>query len=98
MIDITLGTNCAPLLADLILYAYWADFLPSLLKNEDGKLSQTFNSSFRYIDDVLWLNISQFGDYLHRIYPNSHEVNDATDTKRSASYLDFYLENETEED
>jgi hypothetical protein len=53
MIGIALGTNCAPLLADLNLYAYWADFLPSLLKNEDGKLSQTFNSSFRYIDDVL---------------------------------------------
>jgi hypothetical protein len=98
MIGITMGTNCAPLLSDLFLHAYLADFLPSLLMNEDRKLSQTFNSSFCYIDDVLWLNISQFGDYLHRIYPNSHEVNDTTDTKRSASYLDFYLENETEED
>ena len=31
---------------------------------KDRKLSQTFNSSYRYIDDVLSLNNSRFGDYL----------------------------------
>jgi len=69
MIGIPVGTNCAPLLAYLSLHTYEADFLQGLLKNKDRKLSQTFNSSFRYIDDVLWLNNSQFGDYQYRIYP-----------------------------
>ena len=45
----------------------------------------TFNSSFRYIDDVLSLNNVRFDDYLH-------SIKDTTDTQKSASYLDFDLE------
>ena len=67
--------------ADLFLHAYDADFLQWLLQNNDRKLAQTFNSSFRYIDDVLSLNHSRFDDYLHRIYPNEFEVNDNTNNK-----------------
>ena len=92
-IDILMGTNCAPLLADLFLHAYEADFLQGLLNNKDGKLAQTFNSNFRYIDDVLSLNNSRFGDYyLYRIYPNWLDVKDTTDTHRSASYFELHLE------
>jgi hypothetical protein len=69
-IDIPSGTNCAPLLANLFLWDYETDFIQGLLKNKDRKLDQTFNSSFRYIDDVLSPNSSRFSDYLHRIYPN----------------------------
>ena len=42
-IGIPMGTNCAPLLADLFLHAYEADFLQELHKNKDRKLSQTFS-------------------------------------------------------
>ena len=38
------------------------------------------------------LNNSEFGDYLHRIYPNEQEVKDTTDTQKSASYLDLHLD------
>ena len=76
----------------MFIHVYEADFLQGLLKNKDRKLAQTFNSSFRYIDDVLSLNNSRFGDYLHRIYPNELEVKDTTDTQKSASYLDLHLE------
>ena len=38
------------------------------------------------------LVLIRFGDYLHRIYPNELEVNDTTDTQKSASYLDLYIE------
>jgi hypothetical protein len=69
-IGIPEGTNCVPLLADLMLHAYETEFLQELLKNKDRKLAQTFNSIFRYIDAVLSLNNSRFCDYLHRIYPN----------------------------
>jgi hypothetical protein len=60
--------------------------------NKDRKLAQTFNSSFRYIDDILSQHNSQFGDYLHRIYPNEPEAKDTTDTQKFASYLDIHLE------
>ena len=63
---------CAPLLTNLFTHAYGADFLQELLRNKDRKLAQTFNSSFRYIDDFLSLNNYRFSDYLHLmiIYPN----------------------------
>jgi hypothetical protein len=69
-----MGVNRAPLLDDFFLHAYEAGLLQGLLKNKDRKLAQTFNFIFRYTDDVLSLNNSQFGDYLHLIYPNKLEV------------------------
>ena len=66
------GRNRVPILADLFLHVYEAFCLERLLKNTNIKLVQTFISSFRCIDDVLSLNNSRFGDYLHRIYPNAN--------------------------
>jgi len=37
--DQKIGTNCAPLLADLFLHAYEAYFLQGILKNKDGRLA-----------------------------------------------------------
>jgi hypothetical protein len=48
-------------------------------------MEKTFNSNFRYTDDVLLLNNSRFDNYLHRIYPSEAEVKDTTDTQNSAS-------------
>jgi hypothetical protein len=56
------------------------------------KVARSFNFTLRYIDDVLSLNNSMFGDFVDRIYPSELEIKDTTDTDRSASYLDevFY--------
>jgi hypothetical protein len=42
-----MGTNCAPLLADLFLYLYEADFIHWLLKKNEKKLARSFNFTFR---------------------------------------------------
>jgi len=91
-IGIPMGTNCAPLLHNLILIACETDFLLRVLKNKDKKLTQAFNSIFRYIDDALSLNNSRFGDDLHCIYPNELEVKHTTHTQKYASYLYLHLE------
>ena len=90
-VGIPKGTNCAPLLADLFLYTYEAEFLEGLLKKKEKTVAQTFNFTFRYIDDVLSFN-NAFGDYLHSIYPSKLEIKDTTITQRSVSYLDLLLE------
>jgi hypothetical protein len=60
---------------------------------KDRQLSKTFNYGYRYIDDVLSLKNSRFGDYLQFIYPNELEVKDTTDTQKFAvSYLDIHVE------
>ena len=54
------------------------------------------NFTFRYIDDVLSLNNSKFGDFVDRINPIELEIKDTTDTDTSASYLDLHLEIDSE--
>ena len=91
-VGIPMGTDCVPLLVDLFLYNYDAEFIQELLRKKDKKLAISFNSTFRYIDDVLSLNNTKFGDYVERIYPIKLEIQDTTDTAKSASYLDLHLE------
>ena len=66
-----MGTQCAPLLADLFLLSHEADFIQGLLKKNEKKLARSFNFTFRYIDDVLSLNNSRFGDLLIASIPLS---------------------------
>jgi hypothetical protein len=58
-VGISMGTHCVPLLADLFLYSYEADFIQGILKKNEKKLARSFNFTFRYIDDVLSLNNSR---------------------------------------
>ena len=91
-----MGTNCAPLHADLFLYSHEACFIKGPLKKNEKKLTRFFNITFRYIDDVISLNNSRFGDFVDRIYPIELEIKDTTDTNRSASYLDLHIEIDSE--
>jgi hypothetical protein len=75
----------------LFLYSHEADFIQGLLKKNEKKLARSFNFTL-YIDDVLSLNNSRFGDFVDHVYPIELEIKDTTDTDRSASYLDLYLE------
>jgi hypothetical protein len=50
-----------------------------------------FNSTFRYIDDVLSINYDQFHSYIGSIYPSELEIKDTTESFTSASYLDVLL-------
>ena len=92
-----MGTNCARLLVDLFLYSYEEDFIQRRLKKNEKKLARSFNYTFRYIDAVLSLNNSRFGDFIDRIYPIELEIKDTTDKDRSASYLDLHLEIDSDE-
>ena len=56
IVGIPMGTNCAPLLADVFQYSYEADFIQSLLSTGKKKLASQFNFTYRYIDDVLSIN------------------------------------------
>ena len=53
IIGISMGTNCVPLLADIFLYSYEAEFIQSLLSTGRKRLASQFNFTYRYIDDVL---------------------------------------------
>jgi hypothetical protein len=85
------GTNCVPILADLFVYSYEADFIQRLVRKNEKKLARSFNFTFRYIDNVFSLNNCRFCDFVNRIYPIELEIKDSTYTAMFASYLDIYL-------
>ena len=95
IVGIPMGTNCAPLLADLFLYSYEADFVQHLQKSKSRKQRKSFNLTFRCIDDVLSLNNPKFGDYIDVIYPQELQIQDTTDAGNWANYLDLRLEFDT---
>ena len=53
VIGIPMGTNCAPLLADLFLYSYESEFLDNMIRGGHRKLARSFNLCYRYIDDLI---------------------------------------------
>ena len=95
-VAIPMDTNSAPLLGDLFLYSYEANFMQGFPKENEKKLDRSFNFTFRYIDDVLSVSNSRFGDFVDSIYPIELEIKDTTYTDRSASYLYLHLEIDSE--
>ena len=53
IVGIPMGTNCAPLVADLFLFCYERDFMLSLSDNIQADVIEAFNSTSRYLDDLL---------------------------------------------
>jgi hypothetical protein len=89
--------NMLKSLIDNIFVIFWWTCFPTWLrKKNEKKLARSFNFTFCYIDDVLSLSNSRFGDFVDRIYPIELEIKDTTDTDRSASYLDIHLEIDSE--
>ena len=86
-----MGTNCGPLLADLFLYSYEAEFIQSLLSAGRKRLTSQFNFTYRYIDYVLSINNPDFENYLGQMYPPELEIKDTTESNTSTSYLDLLL-------
>ena len=66
---IPLGTNCAPLLADLLLYSYENAFLDKLIKDSKRKLAGKFNLSYHYTDELIFFNTKRFKEFISDIYP-----------------------------
>jgi hypothetical protein len=84
------------LLADLFLFSYDAEFIQKLLHEKKKKsLAVAFNSTCRYIDDVLSINNNQLHSYVDTIYPNELEIKDAIEHSTSASYSDVLLNLDT---
>ena len=53
IVGIPMGTNCAPLVADLFFFCYERDFMLSLSDNNETDIIAVFNFASRYLDDLL---------------------------------------------
>ena len=57
IVSIPMGTNCAPLVADLLLFCYERDCMVSLSADKDAEIIETFNLTSRYLDEILIIPI-----------------------------------------
>ena len=69
IVGIPMGTNCAPLVADLFLYCYERDFMDSLNHDNQADVIEAFNSTSRYLDDLLNIDNPYFEGMVNQIYP-----------------------------
>ena len=53
IVGIPLGTNCAPLVANLFLFCYERDLMMSLSDDKQADIIEAFNTTSRYLDGIL---------------------------------------------
>ena len=68
IVGIPMGTNCAPLVADLFLFCYERDFMTSLSDVKQAEIIEAFKSTSRYLDDLLNIDNPYFEGMVNRIY------------------------------
>ena len=90
-VGIPMGTNCATLVADLFLFCYERDFMKSLTKKKRYDLIDAFNSTSRYLDDLLNIDNIHFEHMVHRIYPAELQLGKAGASDTEAAFLDLGL-------
>ena len=86
-----MGTNCAPLVADLFLLCYERDFMMSLSDDKLGDVIDAFNTTSRYLDDILNINNVYFDNMVSQIYPSELQLNKANTSDTEAAFLDLHL-------
>ena len=80
-----------PLVADLFLFCYERDFKKSLTKEKRYDLIDAFNSTSRYLDDLLNIDNIHFEHMVHRIYPAELQLNKANASDTKAAFLNLNL-------
>ena len=82
---IPMGTNCAPIVADLFLFFYERDFMTFLSNDNQADNTEAFNSSSTYLDDLLSIDNPYFEGMVNIFYPPELQLNKAntSDTETS---------------
>ena len=91
VVGITMGTNCVPLVADLFLFGYERDFMMSLSDDTQADVIGAFNTSSRYLDDILNINNVYFVNMTSQIYPSELQLNIANTFDTEAAFLYLHL-------
>ena len=86
-----MGTNCAPLAADLFLFCYERDFMMSLSDDKQADVIDAFNTASRYLDDILNTHNVYFDNMVSQIYPSELQLNKFNNSDTKAAFLDLHL-------
>ena len=84
IVGFPMGTNCAPLVAELIRYE--RDLMLSLTDNNQADEIGAFKSTFRYLDDLLNIDNPYLEQMVSQIYPTDPPLNKATSFDTEAPF------------
>ena len=90
VVGISMGTNCAPLVADLFLFCYERDFMVRLSHDKQTDVIDAFDTTSRYLDNILNINNVYFDNMVSQIYPSELQLNKANTSDKEAAFLDLH--------
>ena len=95
IVGLPMGTNCAPLVADLFLFCYEKDFMLSLPDNNQIDIIEAFHSTSRYLNNLLNIDNLYFEHMIGPIYPTKFQLNKANsaDSEAPSLTLDLSIKN-----
>ena len=91
IVGIPMGTNCAPLVADLFLFCHERDFMKNLSSDNQADVIKAFNLTSRYLDDLLNIDNPYFEGMANQIYPPELQLNRDNTLDTEAPFLDLHL-------
>ena len=84
-----MGSNYAPLVADLFLCE--RGFMMSLSDDKQADVIEAFNTTSRYLDDILNINNVYSDKMVSQIYLSELQLNKANTSDTAATFLDLHL-------
>ena len=97
-VGIPMGTNCAPVLANLFLYHYESAYVSRLLADHGPSVARSFRTCFRLIDDVLAVGVPRLHSALSQpaedggLYPRALALEQTSDSTLEAEFIGIHVE------
>ena len=91
VVVISMGTNCAPLVADLFLFCYERDFMMSLSEDKQADVIDAFNTTSRYLDDIFNINNVYVDNMVSQINHSELQLYKANTSDTEAAFLDLHM-------
>ena len=91
VVGIPVGTGCAPLVADLFLFCYEGDFMMSLSDDGRAGVVDAFNTTSRYLDDILNINGVCFDSVVGQMCPSGLQLGGGSASGAGAAFLGLRL-------
>ena len=86
-----MGTNCAPLVANLFLFCSERDFMMSLSDDKQADIIDAINTTSRYLDDIINIHNVYFDNMVSQICHSELQLNKANTSDTEAAFLDLHL-------
>ena len=87
-----MGTICPPLAADLFLFCYERGFMMSLFDDKQVDIVDAFNTTSRYLDDILNINNVYFDNIVSHKYPSELQLNKAKTSDTEAAFFTCFCQ------